>query len=228
MKHEPSTLDLYARMNARFGDLGWWPGETPFEVAVGAILTQNTVWTNVEKAIGNLKKTGCLTPEGLYGLDEADLAERIRPAGYFRVKAQRLKAFLFFLQSRYSLSLERMFREKTGVLREELLSVNGIGEETADSILLYAGNRPVFVVDAYTRRILGRHEWIDGPESYGAVRAAVVNGLPEDVPLLKQYHALFVQTGKIYCRKARPQCEGCPVDGLGPRRSARKGETGRA
>ena len=228
MDSTPSVLDLYARMNGRFGDLGWWPGETPFEVAVGAILTQNTAWTNVEKAIGNLKEAGCLTPEGLCGLEEADLAERIRPAGYFRVKARRLKAFLFFLQSRYGLSLERMFREDTGILREELLSINGIGEETADSILLYAGNRPVFVVDAYTRRILARHGWIDGSESYGAVRDAVVNGLPEEVPLFKQYHALFVQTGKIFCRKARPLCEGCPVAGAGSRRAGRKGETARA
>jgi endonuclease-3 related protein len=228
MDSAPPTLDLYARMNDRFGDLGWWPGETPFEVAIGAILTQNTVGTNVEKAIGNLKATGCLTPEKLFGLEEADLAERIRPAGYFRVKARRLKAFLFFLQSRYNLSLERMFREDTGILREELLTVNGIGEETADSILLYAGNRPVFVVDAYTRRILARHEWIDGSEPYGAVRDAIVNGLPEEVSLFKQYHALFVQTGKIFCRKAQPLCEGCPVAGVGPRRAVRKGETGRA
>ncbi|NPU85577.1 MAG: endonuclease III domain-containing protein [Syntrophaceae bacterium] len=228
MDSAPSTVDLYARMNAHFGDLGWWPGETPFEVAVGAILTQNTVWTSVEKAIGNLKETGCLTPEGLFGLDEAGLAERIRPAGYFRVKARRLKAFLSFLHSRYDLSLERMFRQDAGTLRDELLSVHGIGEETADSILLYAGNRPVFVVDAYTRRILARHEWIDGSETYRAVRDVVVRGLPENVPLFKQYHALFVQTGKVFCRKAEPRCEGCPVDGLGPRRSGRKGEPDRA
>lgn len=228
MDSAPSTLDLYARMNAHFGDLGWWPGETPFEVVVGAILTQNTVWTNVEKAIANLKEARVLTPERLNVLDEAVLAELIRPAGYFRVKARRLKEFLSYLQAHYDLRLEQMFRKESGQLREELLSVHGIGEETADSILLYAGNRPVFVVDAYTRRILKRHEWIDGSESYGAVRDTVSCFLPKDVSLFKQYHALFVQTGKVFCRKAEPRCEGCPVAGLGSRRSVRKGEAGRA
>jgi endonuclease III related protein len=217
----PSTLDLYERLHAHFGDLGWWPGETPFEVAVGAILTQNTVWRNVEKAIGNLKVARVLTPVGLFGLDEATLAEMIRPAGYFRVKARRLKAFLHYLKERNGLSMEKMFRKGTGPLRAELLSVHGIGEETADSILLYAGNRPVFVIDAYTRRILARHGWIGGGEAYGLVRDVVSEGLPARAPLYKQYHALFVQTGKEFCRKASPRCEGCPVNRLGSRRSDR-------
>lgn len=228
MDREPSSLELYETMNVHFGDLRWWPGETPFEVVVGAILTQNTVWTNVEKAIANLREARLLTPEGLCDLDEASLAGLIRSAGYFRVKARRLKAFLSYLQIRYDLSLERMFQRDTEVLRKELLAVYGIGEETADSILLYAGNRPVFVVDAYTRRILARHGWIGGPESYGAVRDAVACGLPADVSLFKQYHALFVQTGKVFCRKVDPRCESCPVAGLGSQRSRRKGEPGRA
>lgn len=219
---------LYERLNDHFGDLGWWPGETPFEVAVGAILTQNTAWMNVERAIANLKQSRVLTPQGLDGLDEATLAEMIRPAGYFRVKARRLKSFLHYLKECHDLSLERMFLGETRALRAELLSVHGIGEETADSILLYAGDRPVFVVDAYTRRILARHGWIDGNEPYGVVREAAIAGVPARVPLYKQYHALFVQAGKEFCRKAAPRCESCPARDLGPRRDGRQGEAVRA
>jgi endonuclease-3 related protein len=229
MKKRISTpRTLYERLNTHFGDLGWWPGETPFEIAVGAILTQNTAWTNVERAIGNLRVAGLLTPEGLYGLAEDVLAEKIRPAGYFRVKTRRLKAFLHYLAERHGLSLERMFEGETGRLRPELLSVHGIGEETADSILLYAGNRPVFVVDAYTRRILARHGWIAGDEPYGEVRDAAVRGLPASVSLYKQYHALFVQTGKEFCRKASPRCEACPARCRSAPRSSEKGGSGRA
>jgi len=201
---------LYRKMDHHFGDLRWWPGDTPFEIAVGAILTQNTNWGNVERAIDRLKAEELLEPERMYALKEERLAELIRPSGYYNVKAKRLRAFLDFLMTAYSGSMERMFRQEPGSLREQLLQVKGIGEETADSILLYGGEQAIFVVDAYTRRILTRAGFIDGNCTYGRIQRLFMDNLPADHRLYNQYHALLVHTGKHYCR-TRPRCAPCPL-----------------
>jgi endonuclease-3 related protein len=213
MKPGSHLWTIYEKLDAFFGDLRWWPGDTPFEVIVGAILTQNTNWKNVERAIGNLREAGILHPGGLHVIAAEPLSELIRPSGYYRLKANRLKAFLEFLFQEYSGDLKRMFREDLWVLRDKLLAVKGIGEETADSILLYAGCKPVFVVDTYTRRILERHRLIGEGAGYGEIQALFMENLPSDVRLFNQFHALIVNTGKNYCGKS-PNCEGCPLHGL--------------
>lgn len=213
MRTKKQLLRIYETLNRYFGDLLWWPGETPFEVAVGAILTQNTNWVNAEKAIGRLKTEDMLEPGTLYGLDDEDLAEMIRPSGYFRIKTKRLKAFLEVLCNDFGADLEKMLSGELQETRQRLLEISGIGEETADSILLYAGRRPVFVVDAYTRRILSRHGILDGKPSYGEIQRLFMSRLPRDVGLYNQYHALLVETGKRYCRK-EPRCGGCPLRGI--------------
>jgi len=193
-----------------FGDLHWWPGETPFEVAVGAILTQNTNWANVERAIGQLKAQGVLEPRALRSLDDETLAHLIRPSGYFRVKTKRLKAFLEVLCGDFGGDLERMLAGDIQQARQRLLGIAGIGEETADSMLLYAGGRPVFVIDAYTRRILARHGIIEGKPTYGELQRLFMACLPHDAGLYNRYHALIVETGKRYCR-TEPRCGECPL-----------------
>ncbi|MBI1910206.1 MAG: endonuclease III domain-containing protein [Deltaproteobacteria bacterium] len=192
------------------GPQHWWPGETPFEVCVGAILTQNTNWQNVEKAIVNLKSKDLLDPHRIYALSPRQLAELIRPAGYFNIKTKRLRNFLKFLIDEYEGNLNRMFEERLETLREKLLNVSGIGKETADSILLYAGNKPVFVVDAYTKRILLRHEMIDEEADYDQVQEYLTSHLPEDRKLYNEFHALIVMIGKNFC-KTKPDCERCPL-----------------
>ena len=203
-------MSMYEILNDYFGDLNWWPGETPFEIAVGAILTQNTNWTNVEKAIENLKSANLLSPGRLLKEKDDTVRELIRSSGYYNVKTRRLKAFLCFLESEYGGAMERMFEEELPTLREKLLSVKGIGEETADSILLYGGGKTVFVVDAYTRRILGRHGIIDDDYSYGDIQKLFMTHLAPDVSLYNQYHALLVNTGKQFCRR-EPRCRECPL-----------------
>ncbi len=209
-------LRIYGLLNDHFGDLHWWPAEGPFEVMIGAILTQNTAWTNVEKAIGGLRERGLLSPEALERIDEADLAEIIRPSGYFRVKARRIKAFLCFFRSGYAARIEAMAAEPVDSLREGLLAVSGIGPETADSILLYACGKPVFVSDAYTHRILYRHRLIARDADVHEVRDLFMESLPHDVPLFNQFHALLVAAGKAFCRK-KPRCGECPL-GILPHR----------
>lgn len=204
-------LAIYTRLLNFFGEQGWWPAETPFEVVVGAILTQNTAWGNVERAITNLKRAGLLTPHGLIAARESQVAEFIRPAGYYNVKARRLKNFMDFLRREYAGDLERMFSEPLHKLREKILTIKGVGPETADSILLYAGKKPTFVVDAYTRRILSRHGMITDGASYQGIQEIFMQDLPQDVPLYKEYHALLVQLGKTFC-KTTPQCTGCPLE----------------
>lgn len=203
----------FEKMEHHFGKLHWWPGETPFEVAVGAILTQNTAWSNVEKAISRLKAAGLLHEERLYDTPLPELAEAIRPAGFYNLKAKRLRAFLEFLHERYGGRMETMFTEETEVLREGLLSVTGIGPETADSILLYGDNRPLFVVDTYTRRILERHGLLGTSPAYGEIQGMFMNNLPREGTLYNQYHALIVTTGKHFCRTAS-HCDGCPLQDL--------------
>jgi len=205
-------IDVYHRLDRHYGDLHWWPGDSPLEVSVGAILTQNTAWSNVEKAIQRLKEKQVLGVRALGRLSVAHLAQLIKSAGYFNVKARRLKNFISFLRSRYRGSLDKMFSQDTARLREELLSVNGIGPETADSILLYAAERPVFVIDAYTKRIFSRHGVMPYAKSYDEFQQLFMKRLPPNVPLYNQYHALLVYSGKDFCR-SRPLCEHCPLNG---------------
>jgi endonuclease-3 related protein len=204
----------------------WWPARTPFEVIVGAILTQSTAWGNVERAIVNLRQAKVLTPSAMLRISTPRLAALVRPSGYFRQKAKKLKAFLRFLRDGYGGSLKRMFLTPTLQLREKLLSVHGIGPETADSILLYAGNHPVFVVDAYTHRILGRHGITDGTPDYEKVRAFIESSIPNQPDLFNEFHALIVNTGKNWCRKSAPRCEECPLRALLPADSPLAASTG--
>ncbi len=198
-------------MYEALGPQGWWPGETPFEVCVGAILTQNTNWQNVERAIDNLKKRGLLSPQALYELPEGILAELIRPAGYYRVKARRLKNFIRFLVEDFEGDLAKLFALPLEEARQALLKVSGIGPETADSILLYAGEKPTFVIDAYTRRILLRHGLATEDMGYEDLREMFMRHLPEDPALYNEYHALLVAVGKNFCRPQNPRCEDCPL-----------------
>ncbi len=207
-------LDIYQRLLAAFGPQHWWPGESPFEVAVGAVLTQNTAWRNVERAIDNLKRAGCLAPEPLLALSHEELAELLRPAGYFNVKARRLRNLLRHLHD-HGGEITTYLNGDLATRRAELLEVNGLGPETVDSILLYAGNRPTFVCDAYTRRLLTRHGLIDEGATYEAMRALFMDHLPEEVALYNEYHALIVRTGYHHC-KPRPRCERCPLAPLLP------------
>ncbi len=205
--------EIYRLLYDEFGPQNWWPGETRFEIITGAVLTQNTSWANVEKAIKNLKSAECLTPEKLHRLDTERLADLIRPAGYFNVKAKRMKNFLNWLFENYNGKLTDLEDIDTDRLRAELLAVKGIGRETADSILLYAFERPVFVVDAYTARVVFRHELIDPEADYEQLRELFESSLPADTRLFNEYHALLVRVGKEFCRpKAR--CTGCPLEKL--------------
>jgi len=206
-------LEIFDTMLDAYGPRFWWPAETPFEVCVGAILTQNTNWGNVEKAIANLKREGLLSPEGLRDVPVERLAELIRPAGYFNVKSGRLKDFIVWLFAEYGGSLDRMFHGDWRVLREELVKVRGIGPETCDSILLYAGHRPSFVVDAYTKRLFSRLGLISESAAYEDVRSLFMTNLPDDRELYNEYHALIVQHCKERCRK-KPLCEACPLRSL--------------
>jgi len=205
----------YRMLDDHFGALHWWPGDSPLEVIVGAILTQNTAWQNVEKAITVLKEKQLLSAGELLAVPEQELAVLIRSSGYYRVKARRLKSFFFFLQQDYHGSLTAMFTEETGRLREKLLGIKGIGAETADSILLYAGGKAIFVVDAYTRRILCRHGIINPQAAYEEIQRLFMDHLPADPGLFNQYHALIVNAGKHYCRKT-PRCSVCPLYTLSP------------
>ena len=201
----------YNKLLRAFGPQHWWPGDTPFEVIVGAILTQNTAWTNVEKATHNLKKAKLLTPGKLHDLSQDEIAKYIRPAGYFNIKAKRLKHFLNYLFDNYGGNLKKMFKKRTDALRRELLSVNGIGPETADSILLYAGDHPVFVVDAYTKRIFSRHQVVKADAEYHDIQELFMKNLPHVVKMFNEYHALIVKAGKDFCRTRKPMCSRCPL-----------------
>jgi endonuclease-3 related protein len=203
-------LNLFETLAAHFGPLHWWPADSPFEVVIGAVLTQNTAWRNVEQAIAALKTAIPLAPQSLQALPCERLQERIRPAGFFRQKAQRLQLFADHLMSRHSGDLAAMLSGPLDPVRDELLSLPGIGPETADSILLYAGGRPSFVVDAYTRRLLGRLGLLSGAEKYQEIRALFMNQLPADTDLFNEYHALIVEQCKTFCRK-RPLCDACPL-----------------
>ncbi len=206
-------LDIYQRLFDRYGPQSWWPADDPFEVIVGAILTQSAAWTNVEHAISNLKAEMTLTPTALYDLPLDRLAQLIHPSGYYNAKALKLKAFADRLHSKYNSDLERLFALDTATLRPELLSIYGIGEETADSIILYAAGRPIFVIDAYTRRIISRLGLAPEKDSYRAFQALFTENLPHDEGLFNEYHALLVRHGKEVCRKT-PRCTPCCLRSL--------------
>ncbi len=194
----------------------WWPAKTPFEVIVGAILTQNTAWSNVDRAIANLRRERLLAPMALERVPLGKLARLVRSSGYFRQKARKLKAFVRFLRRDFHGSLKAMFRTPTVELRQRLLRVHGIGPETADSILLYAGNHPVFVVDAYTKRILLRHQLIGEKADYEEVRRLFERSLPRDTALYNEFHALLVNVGKNWCRSRQALCDQCPLQSYLP------------
>ena len=207
-------IDIYERLYRAYGPRHWWPGETPFEVMVGAILTQNTSWINVEKAIRRLKEERRLTVTGIHQLKKSKLASLIRSSGTYRIKADRLRVFTTFLFETYGGKISRMKKDPARALRDRLLGVKGIGPETADSILLYALEKPVFVVDAYTRRILSRHGIISEKASYEEVQQLFMNHLPIDERLFNEYHALLVYLGKRVCQKT-PKCDICPLESIG-------------
>ena len=202
---------IYNLLYKQFGPRNWWPGDTRLEIIVGAILTQNTAWANVEKAIKNLKSRDLLKIDTLSRLPKKKLARLIKPAGYYNIKAARVKNFLDFLRKEYNGSLTRMFRTRTQALRKKLLGVNGIGPETADSILLYAGGKPVFVVDAYTKRIFSRHRFIDQDADYTSIQNFFLKNLPRDAKMFNEFHALIVELGKDLCKASKPLCDNCSL-----------------
>ena len=206
-------MDIYERLYNRYGPQGWWPGQTPFETIVGAILTQNTNWKNVEKALANLNTKGCLAPDKLHAMGVEEIAPLIRPAGYFNLKAQRLKSFLHWFFEKQDGSVENLQTLPASTLRQQLLGIKGIGPETADSICLYAFDKPIFVVDAYTARILGRHGLLEPGCGYQDIQEVFHSGLEKDVRLFNEYHALLVRLGKEHCKR-KPICTGCPLEEL--------------
>ncbi len=208
-----NLLQIYKRLYKFYGPQGWWPGHTRFEIIAGAILTQNTAWSNVEKAIANLKQKKLLSPEKLKNISNRSLASLIRPAGYYNIKAKRLKNFVAFLYSKYKGSLTRLSSENSGKLRKILLSINGIGPETRDSILLYAFKKPVFVVDAYTKRVFSRRGFFKVGDDYDKIQHFFMDNLPKSERLYNEYHALIVRLAKDKCR-TKPECRDCPIYSL--------------
>ncbi len=212
---ENSKLKLiYDKLFSAFGPQHWWPGDTPFEVIVGAILTQNTSWKNVSVSIQNLKRNRVLSPRKLYNLPLAKLGLLIKSSGYYNLKAKRLKNFLKILFSEYNGNLNKMLNQEERTLREFLLNISGIGPETADSIVLYAAGKLSFVVDAYTRRIFSRHKLIKEDMSYDEIKEFFERNLSPDVGLYNEYHALIVKLGKDFCLKKNPKCSLCPINGI--------------
>ena len=211
METVPAIQESYDALLARWGRQHWWPARTRLEMVLGAILTQNTAWSNVEKAISNLRENKALNFHALETASKEQIADWIRPAGYFNQKAGYIQGMVGTLRRDFGGSLATLFALGTPALREELLSWKGIGPETADSILLYAAKRPVFVVDAYTRRFLSRHGWCDPKASYDSVARLFTDALPANVQQFNEYHALIVELGKKHC-KAQPKCDGCPLE----------------
>jgi endonuclease-3 related protein len=205
-----ALLDIYRRLYAAYGPQGWWPGGSPFEVVVGAILTQAAAWTNVEKAIANLKAAGVLSPRGIFQTPVDDLARLLYPAGYYNAKARKLRAFVEMLFERHGGDLDRLFALPAPELRRELLATHGIGPETADAVILYAAGRPRFVIDAYTRRVFGRLGLTPAKDDYASWQALFEGALPPDAPLYNEYHALIDHHAKTYCRK-EPLCAQCSL-----------------
>ncbi len=208
-----ALLNIYHRLLADFGPQHWWPAEEPFEVIVGAILTQSAAWGNVEKAIANLRAARALSPRALRQLSLSRLATLVHPSGYYNAKALKLKSFAYWLGNHYDDDLDKFFADDTDHLRQQLLTIQGIGQETADSIILYAASKPIFVIDAYTRRIINRIGLAPDKSSYAAYQAFFMEHLPPDTGLFNEYHALLVCLGKNVC-KSRPLCQQCCLNDL--------------
>ena len=211
----PALVEIYRRLRAAYGPQHWWPGESPLETIVGAILTQGTAWTNVERALDNLKRAGLLSAPALRDIPESELAIMLRPSGFYNAKARKVKAFIEHLWDRHGGDLKTLLAQATPELRKELLTIYGIGEETADDIIVYAAGKPSFVVDAYTRRILGRLKVAPDGGTYSAYQDLFHRGLPPDATLFNEYHALLDMHGKGTC-KVVPLCAGCCLLGLCP------------
>ena len=220
MKKSNLLLAIYHHLYKRYGPQHWWPGETPFEVMVGAILTQSAAWQNVEKGIDNLKTADALSPMALRQLPIEEIARLIHPCGYFNTKATKLKALVDWLSEVCNDNLEKLFTTETEDLRKQLLAVHGVGPETADSILLYAANKPVFVIDAYTRRILTRLGLAPQKDTYDDYQRLFMQALPHNTQLFNEYHALLVRLGKTVCRK-QPLCQECCLFDICPQNKAR-------
>jgi endonuclease-3 related protein len=208
-----ALIDIYRRLLAHFGPQDWWPAEEPFEVIVGAILTQSAAWSNVEKAVANLRAAEALSPTKLRRLHLPRLAKLVHPCGYYNAKALKLKSFAYWLGNHYKDDLDSLFANDTDDLRQQLLSIHGIGRETADSIILYAAGKPIFVIDAYTRRIISRIGLAPEKDSYAAYQAWFTEHLPPDTGLFNEYHALLVRLGKNVCRR-RPLCPQCCLSNI--------------
>ena len=211
MKDADKIISMYEVMLESLGPMNWWPGDTPFEIAIGAILTQNTNWKNVESAITNLKNNKLLDPKIMYDLTANEMAELIRPSGYYNIKTKRIRNFLDFLKNEVDFDLLQLKKQPLETLRPKILGVNGIGPETADSILLYALDFPTFVIDAYTARIINRHGLAYEGIDYHSLQTLFMDALPKDVTIYNEYHALIVHVGKDWCKKAMGLCDTCPL-----------------
>lgn len=206
--------DIYQCLYDYYGPQNWWPGETRFEILVGAVLTQNTNWANVEKAIVNLKSRGLLNYKEMRSASQIEIADCIRPSGYYNVKTKRLYNLLHMISECYGGELDALLDDNTYSARENLLSVKGVGPETADAILLYCGQHPVFVVDAYTHRVFSRHGLAPEECDYQELQELFTYNLRQDHQLYNEYHALIVMVGKEFCKKSTPLCEQCPLKGV--------------
>ena len=211
MQKRDILLKIYHSLYNYFGPLNWWPGDTPFEIMVGAILTQNTSWSNAEKAINNLKKQNLLEPRKLYRINQEELAQLVKPSGYYNIKAKRLKNFVNLFVNDFEGSTEKMFSGDVRELRRKLLKVNGIGPETADSKLMYAGKKAFIVVDAYTKRIFSRHKLISKDSTYYQIQEFFIKNIDRDVELFNEFHAQIVILGKTICTSKNPDCTTCPI-----------------
>ena len=217
----PELREAYRLMRARHGHLQWWPADSPFEICVGAILTQNTSWKNVERAIANLKEAKALAPRKIYALSHEELAALIRPSGYFNLKARRLRNFVTVLVEQHRANLQQFINADTATVRQRLLAINGIGPETADSMLLFAGDHASFVIDAYTKRIFSRHAWCEDSADYHELQTLCMDLLSQKrgaqrLAYWQDYHAQLVATGHRYCKPRNPDCEACPLQPLLP------------
>jgi endonuclease-3 related protein len=214
MNRQNQYQTIYGLLFDHFGPQYWWPGESPFEIMVGAVLTQNTNWRNVSKAIENLRDAGFLTYSSFQQLSIDEIASYIRPSGYYNLKSKRLKNLMNMIAERYDGELDHFLADTHETCRENLLSVKGVGPETADSILLYACEHPAFVIDAYTHRIFSRHQLVDEETEYEIMQEIFLSNLVEDVKFFNEYHALIVKTASTYCKKSNPLCESCPLQGI--------------
>lgn len=214
MSKQNPYQEAYHRLFDHYGEQGWWPAETDIEILVGAVLTQNTNWSNVEKALVNLKNRDVLSLDALFTIEQERLAELIRPSGYYNLKAGRLKNLISMIHHQYEGELELLVQDDLYAARENLLTVKGIGPETADCIMLYVCEKPFFVVDTYTHRVFSRHNLLEEETDYHTIQETFMDNVEHEPQVFNEYHALIVQVGKDFCKKSTPQCDGCPLNGL--------------